>query len=455
MTETSGAKRFLTGRWLLPMNGEPIADGAIEIEGERIRRVLNKDEFKQVADKLEPDQVVDYGEAVILPGLINLHTHLEYSSLHLFDTNASLFDWIPLLMGHVKTWQPQTFIDSATSGALQMARAGTTCILDSSYSGMAAVGAARVGLRAVIALELFGIVEEATDVLWQGWLDRKQTLIRRFELGELPGFTQAAEAISGGSILLSVAPHAPYTVGPSLTGRAMNWADNAGIVWTMHVAESPEEHHWLGSGSQSLDHFLQGVHTLPDGKVENIPWRGCGKSPVRHLADNDLLQSSLVAAHVVQVDESDIAELAARQVSVAHCPRSNSRLRSGLAPIGNMLKAGVAVGFGTDSAASTDDLDVLAEARFAWHVQRAVNPDFRFCSYDAIYRLTAGAAKAIGLSSDIGTLEPGKFADVAIFNISSASEVARERPYDLLLYGNVPLRDLYVAGEQVLKNVLY
>ncbi len=455
MTETLGAKRFLTGRWLLPMNGDPIAGGAIEIEGQRIKRVLNKEEFAQVADKLGPDHVQDYGEAVIMPGLINLHTHIEYSSLHLLDTNAALFDWIPLLMRHVKTWQPEKFVESATHGALQMARAGTTCILDSSYDGTAAAGAARVGLRAVIALELFGVVENDTETFWQGWLDRKEKLVQRFELGQQPGFTQAAEAISKGSIRLSVAPHAPYTVGPSLTRRAMEWADKAGIVWTMHVAESPEEHRWIASTSPRLDQFLQGVHTLPDGRVENIHWRDCGKSPVQHLADNDLLQSSLVAAHVVQVNESDIQELASRKVTVAHCPRSNSRLRCGMAPIGNMLTAGVSVGFGTDSAASTDDLDVLAEARCAWHLQRAVNPDFRFDSYDAIYRLTAGAAKAIGLSSDIGTLEPGKFADVAIFNISSASEVARERPYDLLLYGNVPLSDLWVAGEQVLKNALY
>jgi 5-methylthioadenosine/S-adenosylhomocysteine deaminase len=455
MTETSGSKRFLTGRWVLPISGEPLANGVIELDGERIKRVFSREEFAQSAQSFNLDELKDYGEAIILPGLINLHTHIEYSVLHLLDTQAALFDWIPMLMKHVKTWSPEMFVKSATQGARQMAHAGTTTILDSSFSGMAAVGAARAGIRAVVALELFGIVESETDNFWRGWLERKEALLRRFECNEIDGFGQAADAIAKGTILLSVAPHAPYTVGPSLTRVAKNWAEEQGVAWTMHVAESPQERRWIESHDERLDRFLQAVHTLPDGKLENIHWRGSGKSPVRHLADHDLLQSTLVAAHVVQVDDKDIGQLAEHGVTVAHCPRSNSRLRSGCSPIGRMLKAGVNVGFGTDSAASTDDLDVLAEARFAWNLHRAMDGEFAVDSSEAIHRLTAGAAKAIGLSDSIGTLEPGKFADIAIFNISSASEVVRERPYDLLLYGNVPLIELFVGGKKVLQNALY
>jgi 5-methylthioadenosine/S-adenosylhomocysteine deaminase len=126
-----------------------------------------------------------------------------------------------------------------------------------------------------------------------------------------------------------------------------------------------------------------------------------------------------------------------------------------VSPISRMLDAGVSVGFGTDSAASTDDLNVLAEARFAWNLHRAINPDFGRDAREAVYRLTAGAAKAIAMDSTIGSLEAGKGADIAIFNISGASAVSRERPYDLVLWGNNPLRDLFVAGEKVLENDLY
>jgi cytosine/adenosine deaminase-related metal-dependent hydrolase len=453
MTETSGAKRFLTGRWVLPISAEPLLNGAVEIEGPIIKRVLSREEFEAL--NVPPADVADYGEAIIMPGLINLHTHIEYSILHLLETNEHLFNWIPMLMKHVKSWSPQTFIESATLGAREMARFGTTCILDSSFAGYAAVGAARAGIRAVVALEVFGIVESETDNLWNGWAERKQLLLKRFQSNEHEGMGLAAQKIDEGMILLSVAPHAPYTVGPSLTKKAMKWAEDQGLPWTMHIAETQQERRWIESTDDELDRFLQKVHTLPGGNIENVEWRNSKKSPVRHLADHDLLRESLVAAHVVQVDDRDIAELARRKLTVAHCPRSNSRLRSGVSPISRMLDAGVSVGFGTDSAASTDDLNVLAEARFAWNLHRAINPDFGRDAREAVYRLTAGAAKAIAMDSTIGSLEAGKGADIAIFNISGASAVSRERPYDLVLWGNNPLRDLFVAGEKVLENDLY
>lgn len=455
MTATSAAARFLKARWVLPMTGEPIEYGAVEIEGERIKRVLTAEELAPISGRAPAQVITDYGEAIIVPGFINLHTHIEYSILHLLETDAPLFDWIPKLMGHVKTWPPATFVESATHGAMDMLRHGTTCIVDSSFSGIAAVGAARAGLRAVVALELFGIVETETESLWKNWLDRKEQLLKRFHDDEHDGFGDAADAIDRGLILLSVAPHAPYTVGPSLARKAREWADANRVVWTMHVAESPHERRWIESTDPPLDRFLEKVHMLPGGKVENIEWRSCGKSPVQHLADHDLLEESLIAAHVVQVDDKDIKTLAAKKLSVAHCPRSNARLRTGAAPIGKFLDAGVNVGFGTDSAASTDDLNVLAEARFAWNLHRAIEPSFPHSSREAIYRLTAGAAKSLGLSDSIGTLAPGKFADIAIFNISSASRVSRDRPYDVLLYGNLPLSDVFVSGKQLLQNALY
>jgi 5-methylthioadenosine/S-adenosylhomocysteine deaminase len=237
--------RFLTARWVLPMQGDPIENGAVEIEGSVIKNVLTKEEFA----KLNPpsQDVTDYGEAIITPGLINLHTHLEYSMLHLLDTDASLFDWIPKLMAHVKTWTPEQFIASATLGARQMVRFGTTCILDSSFSGYAAVGAARAGLRAIVGLEMFSVINDDADIVWERLNARKADLLRRLESGELEGFGEAADAIARGVILLSVAPHAPYTVGPALTKKAMTWAENNNVAWTMHVAESPQERRWIES----------------------------------------------------------------------------------------------------------------------------------------------------------------------------------------------------------------
>lgn len=452
MTETFSAPRFLTARWILPISSDPIEHGAIELSSGRINQVFNSTQFAELKPRLvaRGEQIEDFGEAIICPGLINLHTHIEYSSLALLETQASLIDWIPMLMRHVKSWNAEQFVESATLGARRMLNAGTTCILDSSFTGNAAVGAARAGLRAIVALELFGIVESETDNFWQGWQARREQLLARFENDEHSGYGQAAEAISKGLVLLSVAPHAPYTVGPSLTKRAIEWAERSGVVWTMHIAESFEESRWMQECDTSLDAFLQKVHTLPEGRVENISWRACGDSPVEYMRKYGLLNRSLVAAHAVQLNDADIQHLARHSVNVAHCPRSNSRLRAGAARVADLLQAGVSVGFGTDSAASNDDLDVLSEARFAWHLHRALTPDFRFESREAIHRLTLGAARALGLSDSIGSLDEGKLADIAIFNISDTSEVARERPYDVLLYGQLPVVQVFVGGKKML-----
>jgi 5-methylthioadenosine/S-adenosylhomocysteine deaminase len=442
MSSVSTATRLLTARWVLPVSQEPVENGGVEITGDRIVAVHSAEQLKRRLEQLDDRHMVtDCGKAIISPGFINLHTHVEWTAQELFDTQYGLFDWIPDLTKVSKTWSVEDFLTSAAAGVRRIARSGTSCILDSSYTGQAAVAMTAAGLRGVVALELFGIDESQAENTWNKWQQRREQLLSNARISDL--------------VKISVAPHAPYTVSPALLRKAADWAQNNGLPLTMHLAESKHEFDWIQSGDAVLDAFIKKMHVLPEGTLEKIAFRNCGKTPVQHLDDVRLLGPELIAAHAVQLTDNDVSLLARRNVPVAHCPRSNARLRNGAARLRTLMEAGIKVGFGTDSAASTDDLDVLSEARFGFNLARALDPQFPFEAKHAIEALTIEAARAIGMSDLIGSLEPGKQADIAIFNIVSDGPWAEKSPYDALLYGNVQLQELFVDGRKVASDGLY
>lgn len=149
--------------------------------------------------------------------------------------------------------------------------------------------------------------------------------------------------------------------------------------------------------------------------LNSIDWKKPGLSPTRFLQEHRLLSNRLVAAHAIHVDQADMEVLKDAGVSIAHCPRSNSRLRNGRAPLPDYLKAGVNAGLGTDGLPSTDSLDLIAEANFAINLHRAVQPDNEISSDDVLRMLTINAARAIGMDDRIGSLDVGKQADIAVF----------------------------------------
>lgn len=489
MKERTAGRLFLKARWILPIADSPVENGCVELAGDRIvgvhakvpegvlaavsscgkaqvsenssgqSRACRASEFAPETSwptlqndyDSETDTVIDFGNAIIMPGLINLHAHVEYTRLRGFDTDSNLFEWIPGLMGHARKWSPEQWRQSARMGADELLRTGTTCVVDSSFTGQAAVALAERGIRGIVGLELFGVDESRVDQFWTGWLTKREQLLESIWQGssEDAGLAKAKAAIESGSLKISVAPHAPYTVCPSLMRKALDWAAEFDLPTTTHLAESPYESNWTQGGDPVIDKFLLGIHgVVPDGDVAQVCGRGAKKTPVEMMSANGLLNSRTIAAHCVQLSASDIQTLAASGASVAHCPRSNSRLRNGVSPLGQLLDARVNVGFGTDSAASTEDLSLLQEARFAWNLHRAVNPSFRHPAQQAISMLTVDAAKAIGMSHLLGTLEAGKFADMAIFGLDNAGEFLSQCPYEALMYGSVKLDSVFIGGVQ-------
>lgn len=448
----------ITSKWIYPVVGTPVLQGAIVIRNGRIEAVGTRDAILSAHRDLEH---LDYGEAIVTPGLINLHSHLDYTALGPLDTSASLFDWIPSLMKSVSKWQPIDFFESALYGARLNALAGTTMIVDSSYSGQSAEAISHAGLKGVVGLELFGLDKNRFELPWKNWLERLAKL-------ENEGSAELKNAIAEGRVVLTCSPHAPYTVCPPLFREAKRWAETRQLPLLSHLAESSEECGWLQGGSEIIDAYLMKVMpSIPERDtatlLKSIDWKKASYSPVAFLKEHELLSNRLVAAHSIHVNDEDVKLLKAAGVSIAHCPRSNARLRNGRAPFSSYLKAGVNAGLGTDGLPSTDSLDLVAEANFALNLHRAAEPESTLSAPDLLEAMTMGAARAIDMADKIGSLEVGKQADIAVFKIApQAAEFVPEvaarfaeqfaDPADTLIRFPTRVEAVFVDGESIVEG---
>lgn len=447
----SSKPKILTARWVVPVSAPEIARGAVAIDGGVIEKV---GKFDAVMAACPNADVHDYGNAIITPGLINLHTHLDYTLMRHVDTDSDMFGWLRSLVTGARQFHAEDWLHSALQGASEVALSGTTTVADCSYRGTAAEAAAFVGLRAVVGLELFGIDETRAEPIWQEWLQKLQKL--ESALAQVEKRTGAFNASGKGAaasalVTLTVSPHAPYTVAPPLWRRARQWAEKAGLPVLCHLAESQAESDFLAGAGDEIIGYLSWVYAQD---VENVrgwtAWRSHAGSPVEYARAKEYLHRRLVAAHAINLSASDVELVRQAGCGIAHCPRSNARLRNGFAPVASFVKAGVPFGFGTDSAASTADLSVLNEARFSLHALRLVECDADIRSQDFFHRLTLEAARVLGLESLTGSLDEGKVADIAVFAIDQLiTGRALERPYEMLMHGGVRAEDVFVNGQPV------
>jgi 5-methylthioadenosine/S-adenosylhomocysteine deaminase len=398
--------RVLSADWVLPVEGPPIADGAVLVEEGRIVAVGTRGELGEGER---------FDGAAILPGLVNAHSHLEYAVYAGFGDGLPFGPWLALHIERKARIGWEEFLAIARLGAAECLRSGVTTVADASFSGAAAVAASELGLRALVGLEVFGSGVERLAAVEE----------RRRELE--PGLDA--------SVVLGVSPHAPYSVSVELY-RAVLAADGGRPVIT-HVAESDDE----------VGYLLRGEG--PIARVSEVP--PPETTPVRHLAREGLLGPSLLAAHCVKVDEEEIALLAEHDVAVAHCPRSNALLGCGIAPLAPLRAAGVRVGLGTDSPASTPSFDMFEELRAAVFAARAreASPD-ALSAETALELATLGSAGALGLDAEIGSLAPGKRADLAVVSLAGSPYLPWEDPAAAVVFGGSPDRVelTLVAGEE-------
>ena len=398
-------RRVISADWVLPIDAAPIADGAVVIEDGRIAAV---------GTAADLGSGLRYDDAAILPGFVNCHTHLEYAVYAGFGDALDFGDWLQVHIARKRRLDWDATVAIARLGAAECLTSGVTTVGDASYTGAAAIACAELGLRAIVHLEVFGAGADG--------LTRFDELQARIE-GSLSELVQ-----------LGISPHAPYTVGEELYRAAAG----LGLPISTHLSESAAELEWLVGGNgpwQSLAGFLQPP---------------LGESGVRRLARAGLLGPRLVAAHCVQVDAEEIALLRDADVAVAHCPRSNALLGCGAAPLAALLAAGIRVGLGTDSPASTPSFDMFDELRAAVLTARARErrPD-ALTATDALALATLGSASALGLAAEIGSLTPGKRADIAVVGLAGSPYHPWEDPAAAVVFGGSPQRVLatVVGGE--------
>ena len=399
--------RVVSADWVVPVEGVPIRDGAVAIDDDG--------RIAAVGPASELGEGESFPEAVILPGFVNAHSHLEYAVYAGFGDGLSFAPWILIHIERKARIELPEMEAIARVGAAECLRSGITTVGDCSFSGAAVTACAELGLRAIVYLEVFGKdAEQLTGRFAENRVRVEDDLSERVRLG--------------------VSPHAPYSVSPELYAACLELE----LPLATHLNESADELQWLVDG------------TGPWGPLAAELAPPLGESGIRALARHGLLSDRLTAVHCVQVDAEEIALLVEHDVAVVHCPRSNAVLGCGIAPLTELRSAGLRVGLGTDSPASTPSFDMFDELRVALMATRAREgrPD-ALTAADALELATLGGAQALGLEAEIGSLVPGKHADLTVVSLSDSPFLPWEDPVTAAVLGGSPERVVatLVSGE--------
>jgi cytosine/adenosine deaminase-related metal-dependent hydrolase len=362
-----------------PVTAPSIEDGAVLVEGSgRISAVGPN----AVVATPHAARTMHFPDAELMPGLVNCHTHLELTQLGggARHQEAEFLQWIRRIRELKDATSAEAFYEAAVAGVRDAWARGVTCIAETGSTGAVMRALHDLGGRGVVYHETFG-PDPAQCSASMRELENAVSQLRRLATAQL---------------VLGVSPHAPYTVSAPLYEAVSAYARLEQLPLAVHVAESRDEWSLVCRGDGAFADALRarGLAVTP---------HNC--SPVAYLLQRGVLRPGTLCIHCVQVNEADIEVLRATHATVAHCPRSNAAHRHGRAPLHAFLKAGVPVGLGTDSVVSVGDIDLWAEAELAG-----------FSGHEAIRRLTIEGARALGWDSEIGSLEVGKSADLAVFS---------------------------------------
>lgn len=389
--------RILTARWVIPVTSPVIEYGAVAIEGGLIRATGPRDE---VIDRYPAAEVADLGGAAILPGLVNVHSHLELTILRGQIEEPRFQPWILKLVTIKAERLTETdLLNSARLGCLEAIQSGITTLADTADSPATLDALLESGLRGVIFQECFG----PDPAQAEGSIEQLRRKLDHHR-------ERLAKASGEALIRLGISPHAPYSVSARLYRLATAFAVENRLDMALHAAESRDEARLLLDGSGDFGDSL---------RRRAIPFDPPGSSMVSYLHQLGLLETAPLLIHGVTITGEDLPLLAATGTRLAHCPKSNAKFGHGVADLFAWEKSGLAVGLGTDSVVSNNSLDLLGEARFCALLHRAHRRDPYWPTAERMLRLlTIDGAHALGLDSTIGSIEPGKRADLIAIDLA-------------------------------------
>jgi 5-methylthioadenosine/S-adenosylhomocysteine deaminase len=406
----------IEARWVVPVepHGVVLEDHTVVVDKDRIVALLPTVEARAA---YAPRERSELGDHVLIPGLINTHTHNPMTLLRGLADDLPLMVWLQqhIWPAEAKVIGPEFVRDGVELAVAEMLRGGTTCA-NENYFFPDAIGATyrRMGFRATVGLP---IIEFPT-----AWAKSQDDYFER--AGEVHDSFRGDALIS-----TAFAPHAPYTVSDASFERIRVLSDQLDIPVHLHTHET--------------------AHEVEDEKKKS------GLRPFQRLQKLGIVNDRLIAVHFTQITEGEIAACAEAGVSVVHCPESNLKLASGFCPVEKLRLAGVNVAIGTDGCASNNDLDMFGEMRTAAMLAKAVADDAS--AFDAAYTLraaTLNAAKAIGLDGQIGSIEPGKQADLTAVRLSDLETQPMYHVASQLIYatGRHQVSDVWIAGQRKLRQ---
>ena len=407
---------LLLARTVLPVRPARtlLDDHAVRVVHGRITDVLPR---KTALERYPQDESVELPRHVLMPGLINMHTHSPMSLLRGYADDLALDAW---LQQHIwpaeQRWVSPEFVRDGTALAMvEMLRGGQTCFNEMYFfPEVIADLVESTGMRALIGTPIINVrtpwasgIEEClrhADALASAWGDHER-------------------------VSIALAPHAPYTVDNDGLAATRSLADRWGLRVNMHVLEAAWE----------MDHSRQ-EH---------------GQRVLQRLQDQGLLNDQFMAVHMVHLDDQDVAQLVQTGTHVIHCPESNLKLANGVSPVAALLDAGVNVAIGTDGAASNNDLDLLGEARTAALVAKGFSGDPEALdAWSAIEMMTLNGARALGQEQALGSIEPGKWADLCAIDLEYPETLPLHHVHSQLVYSASARQftDVWVAGRRLLHD---
>lgn len=385
--------RLFRAEWVLSVATPPLRDGAVLVDADgRVAAVGPRLSIEAP----EGTEVVELGRAALLPGLVNVHAHPELALFKGGLEDLCFRDWILRLVGSKRAALSDPDYDVAARWTMvESLRAGITT-LAATETSCAALGALReAGMRGIVYRETFGPDPAQAEA----------------SIAELREAVEGCRLAETELVKVGISPHAPYTVSDRLFTAAAEYALAEGLPMAVHAAESAAEDALVTRG---------GGDFAPGLRARGIATPVRGRSTVELLDRLGVLRARPLLVHCVRLDADDIRRVADAGAAVAHCPVANARLGHGAAPYVELREAGVRVGLGTDSVGSNNRLDLLEEARVASIVHRAAHrrPDL-LPAEDLLRLCTLDGARALGLDDRIGSLEPGKDADLCAVSLGA------------------------------------
>lgn len=407
---------LLVARWIIPVQPDRLVlhDHTIAIHRGDIIDLLPTAEART---RYQATEVVELPNHAIIPGFVNTHTHVAMSLFRGVADDLPLMEWLQnnIWPAEAKWVGPDFVRDGTALSVAEMIRSGTTCFSDMYFFPEETARMAReAGVRACIGLV---VIDFPT-----AWAKSADEYIDK-------GLRLHDELRSSPLITSAFAPHAPYSVSDEPLNRIRVLADEVDMAVHMHVHETRDE------VRQSIDRF--------------------GVRPLERLRSLGLLTNRLLAVHMTQLTDEEIGLLAANGTHVIHCPESNLKIASGFCPVHKLSTAGANVALGTDGAASNNDQDMLGEMRTAALLAKGVSGDATALPASGALRMaTLNGAKSLGLEDRIGSLEPGKSADLTAIDLSGLSCQPVYDPISQIVYAanRDHVTDVWVAGKRLLHN---